>query len=104
MTYCADAFESLEDISFGNLKSENPKKMIQMLLNRTNEMEIKLQWKSDSRLEVDLEKNLKIFITRLINDAKAYQVFGSSVTAPRVSLPRSGCDGREGDGEWTLEE
>lgn len=99
MTYCADAFERLDAVGYGDFKSENPKHMIRLLLDRIRPPALKTAMEERLKVEAGLEKNVKLFITRLKNDAKACQVFGPPVTAPPVIPPRGGGRGRGRGGD-----
>lgn len=75
-TYFVDVFKRLDAIRYSKFKSENPKYIIRLLLERLNPPALKSAMEDRVKVESDLEENIRTFIQRLKNDAALFQAFG----------------------------
>lgn len=92
-TSCADAFERLDAVGYGDFSTENPKHMLKVFLERVRPPALKAAMEDRLKVEVGLEKNVKVFITRLKDDAKACQAFGQLVGPTTSSKQNAGSTG-----------
>lgn len=100
-TYCADVFERLDAIGYEDFKTENPKHTIKILLDRIKPPALKSAMFERIKVEAGLEKNVRLFIARLKEDAKACQSFGQQLqTAADMKHedPPAGGNRRRGGG------
>lgn len=79
ITYCADVFERLDAVGYGEFKTENPKHTIKILLERVRPPALKNAMHERLKVEPGLEKDVRRFIKRLKEDAHACQAFGQQV-------------------------
>lgn len=98
MTYCADVFERLDAVGYGDFKTNNPKHMIKLLLEGIRPPALKTAMEERIKVEAGLEKNVRLFIQRLKTDAAACQAFGQQVhsTDPGSSSAGAAASNRGG--------
>lgn len=71
MTYCADVFERLDAIGYGEFRNDNPKHMIKLLLDGVRPLALKTAVEDRIKVEAGLEKNVQMFIQRMKTHAEA---------------------------------
>lgn len=82
ITYCADVFERLEAVGYREFKTLNPKHTIRILLDNVRPVALKTAMEQSVKVEAGLDKNIRLFIKRLQEDARACQAFGPQVGGP----------------------
>ena len=78
-TYCADVFERLEAVGYGEFKTANSKHTIRILLKIVRPVALKTSMEQRLQDETGLDKDVRLFIKRLRADAQACQEFGTQV-------------------------
>lgn len=74
-TYCANMFERPDAVGYGELRTENPKHNICLLRNRIRPSALNISMEKRLKVDAALENNVKRFITRVKEDARACQAF-----------------------------
>ena len=74
--YCCNFFYRLESIGCIDFRTDNPKKTVQLLLQRIQTPALRSEMKKRIQFDVSLEKNVKSFIRILTAEARSCQKYG----------------------------
>lgn len=73
--FCADLFERLEAIGCGSFRETNPKKTVSLMINRIQPHKLKREMRKRISYDEGLERDVKKFITILIQEASNCQTY-----------------------------
>lgn len=80
-TYCADIFESLDEIGYGDFETENLKHTIYLIFERPKPPTLKSAMVVHLKVDAGLKKNVRLFFTRMNEDATTCEAFEQQVNA-----------------------
>ena len=90
--YVNDFFKRLNSVGYGAFKKENPKKTVELLCKNLFPAQLRDAMKERVEYDVTLEKDVKKFVQRMCDEAKACQTYGQSTRTQR-STPKKEHDG-----------
>lgn len=80
--FCSEFFDRLETVGCGYFREENPKKCVNLLIQRLQPAVLKREIRKRVSYDEGLEKDLKKFISALSREAINCQVYGADTKAP----------------------
>jgi len=83
--YVNDFFKRLNSVGYGAFKKENPKKTVELLCKNLFPQQLRDAMKERVEYDVTLEKDVKKFVQRTCEEAKACQTYGQRTRTPRPS-------------------
>lgn len=85
-TYCAEIFERLDAIGYGEFKTKNPKHTIKLIIEMIRTQALRAFIGDRVNAELGLEKNVRKFVQTLKEDVRALQAFGQQLGTNRRLL------------------